>query len=381
MAQALDESVRFGRFTPAQMQVILDRLDAMEEQSQDKKRRKMPRFQYRWAELPMRVTQPGGGVHEVKIQSRNLSAAGMSILYSGFLYTGTEINVRLRKQHGGEESVAGNVAWCRHIAGSFHSIGIKFNARVFAKLFVDPSFMGGHEQNERVDPSTMEGSVILIEDQLMDRLLFEHQMKATKIKADAVATCAEALAKLAAGSYDIVLSDLNLTEMKGEDAFKQIRGVGFKGALIAVTAETAPARIQASQAAGAAAIIRKPYEFDILIATLAAFLKDGGVSADQLIFSTLVRQPGFEPVLAQYVDGVKGTAVEIKQAMDSGDFEQVRSKCLTLKGSGAGFGFVQVSDAAKEATRVLDSTKSVAESVTMIESLLQVCRRITAKSK
>jgi CheY-like chemotaxis protein len=380
MPHALEESARLGRFTPAQLDVILNRLDAMEEQSQDRKRRKTPRYPFRWPDLAMRVTQPGGGEHDCRVQSRNLSAAGISILYTGFLYTGTEVAIRLRRQHGGDEVVPGAVAWCRHIAGSIHSIGIKFKARIFAKLFVDPSVMEPGEQGERVDPGTMDGAVLLVEDQLMDRLLFQHQLGATRIKADAVATVAEALAKIAAGTaYDIVLSDLNLSEMKGEEAFKQIRGVGYRGAMIAVTAETAPHRIQAAQAAGAAAIIRKPYDFDVLMATLAAFLKDGGLTPDQLIHSTMAARPGFAPVLAQYVDGVKGLAVGLKQALDEGDFDQVRAKCQTLKGSGAGFGFAPLSDAAREAGRMLDTTRSVAESATVIESLLQICRRITAK--
>jgi CheY-like chemotaxis protein len=380
MAHALDDSVRLGRFTTAQIHAILDRLDALEEQSQDQKRRKTPRYSYRWPGLSMHITQPGGGVRDVKVQSRNLSAAGMSILFSGFLYNDTQVTVRLRKQHFGEEAVAGHVAWCRHITGPLHSVGIRFNARIFTKLFVDPGVLGTQEQSERVDPATMEGSVLMIDDQLMDRLLFEHQLGATKIKAATVGTVAEALAKLAAESFDIVVSDLNLAEMKGEDAFKQIRAAGYKGAMVAVTAETAPARIEAAQAAGAAAIIRKPYDFDVLMATLAAFLKDGGVTDDQLIHSTVADKPGFAKVLPQYVDGVKGLAVVIKQALDEGNFQSVRNHCLTLKGSGAGFGFAQLSEAARETCRVLDATRSLAESATLIESLLQICRRMTAKA-
>ena len=381
MAHAVEEPVRLGRFTPAQIHAILDRLDALEEQSEDQKRRKTPRYQYRFPDLSMRITQPGGGVRDCKVQSRNLSAAGMSILYAGFLYNGTEVSVKLRKQHGGEDSVTGTVAWCRHIVGSFHSIGVKFKSRIFSKLFIDPAMLGATDQSERVDPATMAGTVLMIDDQLMDRLLFEHQVGATKIKADTVATVEEALEKLVTNRYDIVVSDLNLTEMKGEDAFKQIRGVGYRGALIAVTAETSPTRIQAAQAAGAAAIVRKPYDFDVLMATLAAFLSDGGVTDDQLIHSTLTRKPGFEKVLAQYVDGVKGVGVAIKQSVDDGNFDQVRAKCQTLKGSGAGFGFAQLSDAAREAGRMLDTTRSLADSATVIESLLQICRRITAKTK
>lgn len=382
MPNALDEQVRLGRFTAAQMTVILDRLDALEEQSQDKKRRSTPRYSYRWPDLSMRITQLGGSVHDCKVQSRNLSAAGLSILYTGFLYDGTEVGIRLRKRIGTDEVVPGKVMWCRHISGSLHSIGIQFRNRVFAKLYIDPSMLGDAEQGERVDPTKMEGSVLMIEDQLMDRLLFEHQVKATRINVDTVATCEEALAKIASGAqYDIVLSDLNLAEMKGEEAFKQIRGVGYKGALIAVTAETTPARIMAAQTAGAAAVIRKPYDFDVMMATLAAFMKDGGVSDEQLIYSTLKQQPGFDKVLGQYVDGVKALGASLKHSMDAGDFSQVRAKCQTLKGSGAGFGFAQLSDAAREAGRSLDTTRSLTESATLVEQLIQLCRRVSAKQK
>jgi CheY-like chemotaxis protein len=376
----LEDSVRLGRFTTAQIHAILDRLDALEEQSQDQKRRKMRRYSYRWPALGMHVTQPGGSAHQVNVQSRNLSAAGMSILYSGFLYTGTEITVRLRKQQFGEENVAGTVAWCRHISGPLHSVGIKFNARIFTKLFVEPGVLDAQETPDHVDLATLEGSVLMIDDQMMDRLLFEHQIGATKLKAAAVATPAEALVRLAAGNFDVVICDLNLGGVKGEEVFRQIRATGYKGAMAAVTAETAPARIDAAQAAGAAAIIRKPYEFDVLVATLAPFLKDAGIPDDQLIRSSVAGNPGFAKVLPQYVDGVKGLAAIIRRAMEEGNFTTVRNHCLTLKGSGTGFGFAQLSDAARDACRVLDSTRSVVEAATLIESVLQICRRVTAKA-
>lgn len=380
MPLAIEEPVRIGRFTPAQMAVILDRLDALEEQSQDKKRRSTPRYPYRYSDLAIRITQPGGTVHDCRVQSRNLSAAGLSILYSGFLYNNTEVAIRLHKRHGSDEVVAGNVMWCRHITGPLHSIGIKFRHRVFPKLYIDPSMLGEAERGERVDPTKMEGSVLMIEDQLMDRLLFEHQVKATRVHVDTVATCDEALQKIAAGGqYDIVLSDLNLAEMRGEEAFRQVRGLGYKGALIAVTAETTPARIMAAQAAGAAAVIRKPYDFELMMSTLAAFLKDGGVSDDQLIYSTLKQSPGFEKVLKQYVDGIKAMGVSLQQSMDAGDLAQVRAKCQTIKGSGAGFGFQPLTDAAREAGRALDATRSLADAAPLVENLIQICRRVSAK--
>lgn len=377
MSSSTDVLVRLGRFNPAQMQVILDRLDTLEQQSTEQNRRQSPRFVFRPSNLAIRVTQPGGGIKECRVESRNLSASGMSFLHTSFLHTGTEVTAHLPRYRGGEELVKGKVAWCRHLAGVVHNVGIKFQARIFPKLYVNPMSLDTHEQNEAVDHTKLEGSILLIDDQVMDRLLFEHQMKFTKIQAVTCPTSQDAIKLMSQRKFDMVLSDLNLADETGEEAFQALRETGYKGVLIALTAESSPQRIHAAQTAGASAIISKPYKLDHLTATLAAFL-EGGLSEDQLIYSTLARQEGFAPVLQQYVDSVKALSVTVKHAVNEGFFEIVRARTQTLKGSGAGFGFPQLSSAAHEALKVLDKTLSVAESVPQVEALLQICRRITA---
>jgi CheY-like chemotaxis protein len=252
---------------------------------------------------------------------------------------------------------------------------------VFHKLYIDPSLDDPSKPAEQIDPTSIKGAVLMLDDQRMDRLLFEHSLQGTQVKVVTVDSCDEAIKRLQSESFDVFISDLNLLDTTGEQAFAKARTAGFKGALIALTAETLPRRIHAAQTAGAAAVIAKPYEVDRLLATLAAFLQDVGTTPDQLIHSTQPAKREFQPVLKQYVDNVKGMAVEIKHAVERNDFKTVRAHCQTLKGSAAGFGFSMISDIARDIGKVLDTSKSVAESATQIEHLLQICRRITAMPK
>jgi hypothetical protein len=72
-------------------------------------------------------------------------------------------------------------------------------------------------------------------------------------------------------------------------------------------------------------------------------------------------------LIEQYLNGVRATLQQIKAAMATNEIDAVRTGCLSPKGTGAGYGFALLSDAAKDAVRALDGSQSVAESATELQ--------------
>lgn len=86
-----------------------------------------------------------------------------------------------------------------------------------------------------------------------------------------------ALEKLAAKSYDLILSDWNMDEMSGFELLKRVRANPATAAVpfILVTAEAKPENILAAKAAGASGYLLKPFKLDALKATIDDVLDIG----------------------------------------------------------------------------------------------------------
>jgi len=71
--------------------------------------------------------------------ARNISTSGMSLLAPRYLARGEAVEVALRGAGPASLHVAGLVAFCRHVEGDIHEIGIQFTARANEPIFAgDP---------------------------------------------------------------------------------------------------------------------------------------------------------------------------------------------------------------------------------------------------
>jgi signal transduction histidine kinase/ActR/RegA family two-component response regulator len=78
----------------------------------------------------------------------------------------------------------------------------------------------------------------------------------------------EAVAKGAAGTFDVVLMDLRMPRMDGCQATRALRDRGFHAPIVAITADSAPARRAEVLAAGGDACLSKPFELEDLIESI-----------------------------------------------------------------------------------------------------------------
>jgi two-component system, chemotaxis family, chemotaxis protein CheY len=84
----------------------------------------------------------------------------------------------------------------------------------------------------------------------------------------------EALAKLRAGKFDLVISDWNMEPMTGLELLKQVRADSVLGALpfIMVTAESKTENVIEAKKAGVSNYIVKPFTADTLKAKIATVI-------------------------------------------------------------------------------------------------------------
>lgn len=365
-----------AKLSEAQRVSLLDRLDRPPDVPPAKNRRADPRYRIRKLGVEIRINQPGGGSALARADIRNISAGGLCLLHHGFLHVGTEVSLGLERRMGGADNLHGVVAWCRHVAGLLHLVGLRIADRIAPRLYVDISQPAQMTDPEEIDPATLTGSLLLIEDTPIEQELLKHYLKGSPITVHCVPGADEALAAFRELAVDLVLCELNLPHTPGEALIGQLRGAGFARPVVVLTAESSRARIEMAQRAGASAVLVKPYTRQQLFTILQASLASRSGGGD---LRSTVDDPALLPMVHMFIKHAQGLARQLEQAAQQDNLEIARSLCQSLRGAGSGFGFPALSEAALAAVRDLDASMSLSETRDAIDRLIAMAARLGAQ--
>ncbi len=180
--------------------------------------------------------------------------------------------------------------------------------------------------------------ILLAEDSQDNVLLIEAYLKASGYEADVARNGQIAVQKFIAGTYDIVLMDVQMPIMDGYSAARRIRQwESENGAtpvpILALTAHALPEEVRKSFDAGCTAHLTKP----IRKATLIATIEEHTLGLVRVLASLAPLVPGF-------LEGRRRDIVTIAAALERSDYDSVRIVGHNLKGSGAGYGFNRITE-------------------------------------
>jgi CheY-like chemotaxis protein len=393
-------------------------------------RQRPARVAYDHATVAVRITHPGGGCRTAAVYARDLSTGGLSFLYPGYLHVGTAVSVALRRHGGGEHVAHGFVAWCRHVGGLWHGVGVGFAVPIAPAAFIDPAGPASPPEpptdagpadapitEVKPDPATavngrgqLAGRVLYLEDQELDQALFLHTVRKTRLAVTTVDDAASALSAVAAGDFDLVCVDLNLgaRQPAGERVMSELRAAGYAGPFVVVS-EVVGTRLDRAIDAGDGGtaetqIVSKPYTAGQLLSALATAL--GRTTRDEVpmresqsamtveeapLHSQLAGQDGMAPLLRSFCDRARAAAADLDRLLasaarteqaglsDARPSVTVRQLCQMLRGAGRGYGYPDVSTAADAALRALeDGMNGLMSAADEVRELQSVCRRVVA---
>lgn len=123
-------------------------------------------------------------------------------------------------------------------------------------------------------PNLSKSHILLVEDNAINRQVAKGFLKDTGISIEVAENGLIALAKVQQNDYDLVLMDIQMPEMDGLTATKEIRNtLGYKDLpIIAMTAHAMEADIKRSTEAGMNEHITKPIDPDVLYRSLTKYL-------------------------------------------------------------------------------------------------------------
>jgi DNA-binding response OmpR family regulator len=333
-----------SRAAAAQYAAILDALDGSSSGGPTGRkgipRDRAPRHPYRRFQLPLTIEQPGGGTTRRVVASRNLSSSGIGLLCDGYLHAGSQCSIMLVTVGGESVSVAGKVVHCRLVTGRTHEVGIQFQQAVDVSRFIAADASARPEGAE-LQPQALRGTVVLLDDSPMDRTLFKHHTASTGLTVADFGEAEPALRALREQRADLFVCDLYLDSgLEGIAVMRQARAAGFEGPILLVTAEQNVRKHAEALTAGAAYVLRKPYDGHTLLDILRRAREDGAAAVDPtLLVSRLAGRPESAELLRKFAAAAGALGDELRAAMSANDAAAFRHTCLRTKKAAVALGF------------------------------------------
>ena len=105
-------------------------------------------------------------------------------------------------------------------------------------------------------------NILIVDDSSTMRKIISRSLRQAGLAVDTIYEAAdgiEGLNALAAGSVDLILSDINMPNMDGLEFVKQARAQGYKAPIVMITTEGGEDIIGEAMNSGANGSIRKPF--------------------------------------------------------------------------------------------------------------------------
>jgi len=207
--------------------------------------------------------------------------------------------------------------------------------------------------------------ILLAEDNAVNQKLALRLLSQMGYRADVAGNGLEAIQALERQAYDVILMDVQMPEMDGLEASRQICrrwAVGQRPRIIAMTANAMQGDREMCLAAGMDDYLSKPIRVSELVSALtqSAPIKPAGgetVSASSVIdpatFDELVASTGGEAAFIQelidtYLTDAPELFAQMRSALAAGDAETFRRAAHSLKSNSASLGALTLSALAKE---------------------------------
>lgn len=170
-----------------------------------------------------------------------------------------------------------------------------------------------------------------------------------------------ALEKTESGVFDVILMDMNMPEMDGYEATRNLRDRGYIGPILALTANAMAGDSAQCLAAGCNEHMAKPINRTHLIRTIARYVhrdvtadleipepaKDTSLRDEGVMISEFIDDPDMAEIIAGFVGRLGGQFVAMGQAFADGQYDELRRLAHMLKGAGGSYGYPALTDACK----------------------------------
>jgi CheY-like chemotaxis protein len=245
-----------------------------------------------------------------------------------------------------------------------------------------------HEPTPAAPPEPGARRILLAEDSEDSQLLISTFLRQAGWHVTMARNGIEAVRLAGAYPFDLVLMDVQMPEMDGHRATRELRRAGFTKPIVALTADTTAEARSACLAAGCTEYLTKPVQRGKLLAACRSFLpteatKPSASAAEEPepLRSTLSGDPRIARVLNGFVSRLPQRVRQLAQCLDSANIDGLKQAVHNLKGAGAGYGFAPLSESAERVEEALRERQAFDEIRQQVEDLIALIRQVEGYSQ
>ncbi|MEJ6475684.1 hybrid sensor histidine kinase/response regulator [Pseudoalteromonas piscicida] len=244
-------------------------------------------------------------------------------------------------------------------SGSLFSVEVagNFHARPY-------QWLNALERTQQVDQDkaqiaagkTLDAKILVAEDNPDNQELIRLLLSNWGIVPDIANNGAEAVEMALVEDYQLILMDMQMPVMGGEEATQMLRHAAYDGPIIALTANVMKHDIDNHVEAGCDATLGKPIDKERLGALLIQYLEIQNDKASS--WDALLQTEKFLQISRNYIEKLPGQLTELQQLYDLHEWESLRALAHSIKGSAGCFGFMNIHEAAGELEASLRNVQS-----------------------
>ncbi len=211
------------------------------------------------------------------------------------------------------------------------------------------------------------GQILVAEDHAVNQMLFKTILKNLGHEVDIANNGLEAVAAVKSKNYDIIFMDVQMPEMNGYEATIEIRKLGIKTPIVAVTASAIKGEKDKCISVGMTDFLTKPFKKKDLVPVLGKWLnsviqpESSMIKSEKIIKENEVDVFDFEQavevfmgkknivinLLKGFIDKVEDQIQNMYKNFEAGDFDALRQDAHSIKGGSSNLYINLLSSAAK----------------------------------
>jgi PAS domain S-box-containing protein len=347
-------------------------------------------------ELVVTVRDTGTGIPADQLEAifqPFQQASSVDLATRGGTGLGLDISRRLARALGGDITVVSQLG-----LGSAFTLTLPITGSQGVKAEAGAGALPDFEPPDPSDsyPDLAGCRILVVDDNPDNRQVITYYLEEVGIQPELAEDGAQGVkkAQTAAGGdapFDLILMDMRMPVLNGYEATAKLRQLGLKLPIIALTAHAMDGDEQACINFGCNAYVSKPIEPDTLLATISRLLAPAGGHQEKAarkkskpIPNRLPPDPRFAPLVLKYQRGLVEVREDLAAARSKADQDAVYNIAHKLHGTGANFGFPEISEAARDCEERLhhgDGLGEVDELDVLDELLLAAVAELTDEAE
>lgn len=348
------KSVTSVRATDSHIRSLLRTLDTDDRRMQGEDTGASTRYAYRHPRIKVAVEQLKSDTIVFVAPTRTISTEDVTFLHGGFLHVKTRCKIELITALNEWNCEEGLVTSCEHVEGSIHEITVRFDIPINVARYARASITT---------------RVLLVDDDPSIVRLVQFHLKDLNTHLEVCQNGREAVATAQNGVFDIVLMDVEMPVLDGNQAVRELRSAGYSGRIFAVTARTEPEDRQKCIRAGFDGFVAKPVSREGLV----RLLED---SKTEPLVSSFSSNPEMVPLINDYVAELPAKIRALESAVVKGDIEQLELCARSMKGEASSYGFEPITEAAAKLEASVLQKYTIDVLKPQVEELISWCSKV-----